>query len=127
MFVIKGAFKDKYLLATPMLMRIKLCVRRPFHKRNCLAFMLMQRHDFQAIDQSWMPRPNIGVGRKLTLVLLAKLVKLHKNYCPLGAYDWLMSGSNGIANIGAGRVFPMFITKHTIKDKYFFAAGMFMW
>lgn len=121
MLIMESAFKDKYLLTAPMLVRIELRVGRPFHKRNILPLMLVKRHNSQPVYQARMPRLAVGVNGKLLLIVIAELVKFHKNRRAFGADHWLMSGAYGIADIGASRIFPVFVPKHTIKHKDFLA------
>ena len=122
MLIMESAFKDKYLLTAPMLVRIELRVGRPFNKRNILTLMLVKRHDSQPVYQARMPRLSVGVDGKLLLIVIAELVKFHKNRRAFRADHWRMSGAYGIADIGASRIFTVFVPKDAFKHKDFLTA-----
>ena len=93
MFIIESAFKDKDLFTTPVLVGIKLRVRRPLHKRDILALILVKRHHSQPLYQALMPRLSFSVEDELPFILFAELVELNKNRGTFCADNWLMAGA----------------------------------
>ena len=79
MLVIEGAFKHKDFFAAPMFMRVELGIGCPFHERDIFTFILVKRHDVQAVNQTRMPWLGSCIDGKLALILRGKLVQLYKD------------------------------------------------